>query len=44
MNLGSVALKNKVFSMVFSKIWGKKRKLPEFSPKNFNQMWREKSK
>lgn len=44
MNLGSVALKNKVFSMVFSKIWGKKRKLPEFSPKNFNQMWREKNK
>ncbi len=44
MNFGSSNLKNKLFSMLFSRIWGQKRKLPEFSAKNFNQMWKEKNK
>lgn len=44
MNFGSTNLKNKIFSMIFSKVWGQKRRLPEFSAKNFNQMWKEKNK
>ncbi|MBL4735814.1 MAG: lactate utilization protein [Flavobacteriales bacterium] len=39
----SSALKNKLLSIFFKKVWGNRRKLPEISAKSFNQMWKTKN-
>jgi L-lactate dehydrogenase complex protein LldF len=43
MNMGSGSLKNKVVNTVFTG-WKKNRSELEFSPKTFNQMWKERYK
>lgn len=37
-------IKNFVFQKIFERDWGTNRSLPGFSPKSFNQLWKEKSK
>lgn len=41
MDTPDYSLKNKAMSVLFSKSWGKTRKLPEFSERNFKQLWEE---
>ncbi|MCK9616512.1 MAG: lactate utilization protein [Lentimicrobiaceae bacterium] len=41
MNTGA-GVKNKLFTRFFAKTWGRRRSLPIFPPKNFNQLWMEK--
>lgn len=41
MNMGSGKTKNKVINKMFGKAWGERRELPEFAPKSFNQLWKE---
>ncbi len=40
MNAGSGDVKNWVFKVFVSKIWGKDRELPMFPKKNFSQQWK----
>jgi L-lactate dehydrogenase complex protein LldF len=42
MNMASGKTKNRVIAKMFSKSWGERRNLPEFAPKSFNELWREK--
>jgi L-lactate dehydrogenase complex protein LldF len=44
MNMASGKTKNKVVSRLFHKVWGERRSFPEFAPRSFNQMWKEKNK
>lgn len=41
MNMASGKMKNFFMKRFFSKAWGKDRELPVFSPKSFNQLWKE---
>lgn len=41
MNLTKGQTKNKVINKMFGKGWGDRRDLPEFAPKSFNQLWKE---
>ncbi len=41
MNLASSRMKSFVLRYLFKNSWGKRRELPEFPPKSFNQQWRE---
>jgi L-lactate dehydrogenase complex protein LldF len=43
MNMGNGALKNKVVNTIF-KGWTRNRAKLDFSPKTFNEMWREGNK
>jgi L-lactate dehydrogenase complex protein LldF len=42
MNMASGKTKNRVITRMFSKGWGERRSLPDFAPKSFNELWREK--
>jgi L-lactate dehydrogenase complex protein LldF len=42
MNRGSTKLKARIFKFFFKEPWGKRRSLPQFPEKSFNQMWIEK--
>jgi L-lactate dehydrogenase complex protein LldF len=44
MNFGSGKLKNMAMKMFIKKLWGPRRTLPEFAPKNFGQLWEERRK
>lgn len=44
MNMASGKTKNKVVSRLFQNVWGERRSFPEFAPKSFNQIWKEKHK
>lgn len=41
MNMASGKTKNKAMTKMFSKTWGSHRKMPDFAPKSFNQLYRE---
>ena len=41
MNTGSGAIKGMIVKMLFSGTWTKRRALPKFPKKSFNQMWQE---
>lgn len=41
MNMASGKTKNWVIGKMFHKTWGDHRDLPEFAPKSFNQLWKE---
>ena len=41
MNMASGKTKNWVIGKMFHKAWGEHRELPEFAPKSFNQLWKE---
>ncbi|GAA4310172.1 LutB/LldF family L-lactate oxidation iron-sulfur protein [Compostibacter hankyongensis] len=41
MNMAKGSTKNWVISKMFRKAWGDRRELPEFAPKSFNQLWKE---
>ncbi len=42
MDVAGGSLKNKLFSYLFSKSWGKRRTMIKLAPKSFQQMWKEK--
>ncbi|HEY6082508.1 MAG TPA: LutB/LldF family L-lactate oxidation iron-sulfur protein [Chitinophagaceae bacterium] len=44
MNMAKGSTKNWVIRKAFGKAWGNNRSLPEFAPKSFNQMWKERKK
>ena len=44
MNMAKGSTKNWVIRKAFGKAWGDNRSLPEFAPKSFNQMWKERKK
>ncbi len=44
MNMAKGSTKNWVIKKAFSKAWGDNRSLPEFAPKSFNQLWKERKK
>lgn len=41
MNMANGRIKNFLIKILFRKTWGNNRCLPDFSPKTFNQLWRE---
>lgn len=41
MNMASGKTKNKALHKMFSKAWGTQRRMPEFAPRSFNQLYRE---
>lgn len=41
MDLANGNTKNKVINKMFGKAWGERRNLPDFAPKSFNQLWKE---
>ncbi|MBV7528876.1 LutB/LldF family L-lactate oxidation iron-sulfur protein [Chitinophaga sp. sic0106] len=41
MNMAGGKMKNFLLKRFFSKSWGDNRALPEFAPKSFNQLWKE---
>lgn len=41
MNMASGKTKNWVIGKMFHAAWGEHRELPEFAPKSFNQLWKE---
>lgn len=44
MDLAKGSTKNYVIRKMFGKSWGEQRTLPDFAPKSFNQLWREKKR
>lgn len=42
MDVAGGGLKNKLFSYLFSKSWGKRRTMIKLAPKSFQQMWKQK--
>ena len=41
MDFANGSTKNKVINKMFGKAWGERRNLPDFAPKSFNQLWKE---
>lgn len=42
MNLGNAGIKRWAMQRLFGKTWGKRKSLPEFPKKSFQQLWKEK--
>jgi L-lactate dehydrogenase complex protein LldF len=42
MNLAGSGLKNFFLKMLFKESWGRRRKIPNLTPRSFNQLWRDK--
>lgn len=42
MNMGNGSVKGLMVNTLFKRSWGNRRKLPQFSKKSFNELWKEK--
>lgn len=43
MNFGGGRIKNLFVGMLFKETWGKRRRLPNFAPRSFNQLWKDRN-